>query len=70
MYARLDWDKLLVGVALPGIKIGWELAGGGCRDAQNIEGRRRSSCKRYIDPGCDALLTNGRQVSRMTTHEY
>jgi len=39
-----------VGVALPGIKMGWESAGGGtgCRNAQNIEGRWRSSCTRYV----------------------
>jgi len=42
-----------VGVALPGIKIGWESAGGGCRISK-VGGvlRVRGTLER-IDPSCD-----------------
>jgi len=52
-YAWSDWEKVLAGVAPPGIKIGWWL--------QNIEGRRRLHVQgtlERIDPGRDTLRKN------------
>jgi len=57
-YAWSDREKVLVGVALPGIKIGWGPAGGGCGISKVGGVLRVLGTLERIDAGCDTSHKN------------